>query len=460
MNPRVKELRQQRAAIVQEMHDLTEKTSFTAEAQARWSTLDEQQKGLEAQIKTLERQDQLNREMRTVQNPPHIQPGAASPEDPAARNTTETATDTAARRANEVRGSTEYRNEFLSWVRTGRASTRFDAMQAEVRTYNAMNTTDGPSGEYTIPIGFQRELEKIMKAYGGMRRNARVVPTSTGNPLHWPTVDDTSNIGQFLTENAPVSQVNPVFGEVIYSAWLASSLQVLVSVQLMQDSAFDLEALLAELLGIRLGRIVENKYTVGAKSAGTPIGIVTSILGDATPNVVTAVGSTANDGIAGNTGANSIGSDDLDNLISAVDPAYRGAPTNTPPADGEGLDGQEAIFMGHWSILDYLRKVKDKYGRPLWVVSIADGVPDRIYGYRYDWNAAMDAAVAGVPAAGKNSLIFGNFSRYIVRDVLGVTMVRYNELYMPNHQVGFQAYLRTDGQRLVQPAFALLQQHT
>jgi hypothetical protein len=29
---------------------------------------------------------------------------------------------------------------------------------------------------------------------------------------------------------------------------------------------------------------------------------------------------------------------------------------------------------------------------------------------------------------------------------------------MPNHQIGFQAYLRTDGQRLQQAAFALLQQ--
>jgi hypothetical protein len=35
-------------------------------------------------------------------------------------------------------------------------------------------------------------------------------------------------------------------------------------------------------------------------------------------------------------------------------------------------------------------------------------------------------------------------------------MVRYNELYMPNHQIGFQAFLRTDSRRLQQAAFALL----
>ena len=38
-----RELRRQRAALVQEMHDLTEKSSFPREAQERWNDLDEQQ---------------------------------------------------------------------------------------------------------------------------------------------------------------------------------------------------------------------------------------------------------------------------------------------------------------------------------------------------------------------------------------------------------------------------------
>jgi HK97 family phage major capsid protein len=72
----------------------------------------------------------------------------------------------------------------------------------------------------------------------------------------------------------------------------------------------------------------------------------------------------------------------------------------------------------------------------------------------------MTATVAGVPSASAYSVLFGKFDKYIIRDVLGMTMVRYNELYMPNHQVGFQAYLRTDGNRLQQKAFSLLQQHS
>ena len=72
----------------------------------------------------------------------------------------------------------------------------------------------------------------------------------------------------------------------------------------------------------------------------------------------------------------------------------------------------------------------------------------------------MCSSTSDTPTASTYSVLFGKFDKYIVRDVLGMTMVRYNELYMPNHQVGFQAYLRTDGQRLQQKAFSLLQQHS
>jgi HK97 family phage major capsid protein len=108
--------------------------------------------------------------------------------------------------------------------------------------------------------------------------------------------------------------------------------------------------------------------------------------------------------------------------------------------------------MANQSTWDTMRKLKDSLGRPLWEVSIVSGDPDKIYGYPYDWN--QDFAAIG---ANNKSVVFGNFSKYVIRDVLGITAVRYNALYMPNHQVGFQAHLRTDGQVLQPAAFAVLQ---
>jgi HK97 family phage major capsid protein len=443
-------LQEKRAALIKEMREIGESDNFTLESQKRHGELNTQQKLLKTQIEACAAQEALDAEMREVTPPPQPQPGAGAGNgttaDPALReNATENERRLAEmpesmRRSFTIASSREYRGEFVRWARTGQVSAKLDGFQSELRAYSGLNVGTGSQGEYTIPVGFQRELEITMKAYGGMRRNARIVPTNTGNALHWPVTDDTANQGRWLAEAAGVAQTNPTFSEVVYNAYLASSDQVLVSVQLLQDSAFDLEALLAQLLGIRLGRLTEAGYTTGTGTT-QPTGIVTAINNDASPNTVTAAGSSANDG-TGATGSNSIGSDDFESLISAVDPSYRVG----------------AKFMAHWSILDYLRKVKDKYGRPLFT-DPTTGELKKIMGYELDWNAAMAPAVNGVPAAATDTVVFGKFNEYIIRDVLGMTMVRYNEMYMPNHQVGFQAYLRTDGERLQAKAFSMLVQH-
>lgn len=437
-----KALRTKRSTLIQEMHDLTNNdASWNAtdatkgEAAKRWKTLNEAQESIGAQVRAIEETEELRRQMEQVHTPANPQVAT----DPF-QERAETAVSESEKRVREILESKEYRAGFVQWVRSGVASAQFSSMAREVRTYTALNTGTGSQGEFTIPVGFQRELEIAMKAYGGMRRNARIVPTSTGNALHWPGADDTANQGRWLAENAGVSQTNPTFSEIVYNAYLASSDQVLISVQLLQDSAFNIEALLAELLGIRLGRLTDVGYTTGSGS-GQPTGLVTSILADASPNKATAVGSSGNTG-GSETGATSIGTDDFASIIALVDPSYR----------------NNAKFLAHWTILDYLKKVKDKFGRPIFVESVSVGQPDRIYGYPYDWSGAMDAAVAGVPVTGTHTVLFGEFTKYIIRDVLGTTMVRYNELYMPNHQVGFQCYLRTDGERLQQKAFSLLQQ--
>ncbi len=438
-------MRQRRAQIVEQMHDLTKNSgawnalsaSGRFEAQERWANLDREQKNLSAEI--------ARAEMDTVITPPLPELNSNNP-----LSQHEHALAGPMRRFQEDLSSSEYRSAFGSWLRRGSegiSRSERDTLSditAEVRTYAPLSESGGgPAGDYLVPIGFQREIEEVMKAYGGMRRNARIVPTSTGNPLYWPSVDDTANMGRWLSETSAVSQTNPTFGNIEYNAYLASSDQVLISVQLLQDSAFDAEALLTHLVGIRLGRLTDAGYTTGTGTT-QPTGIIYSIQNDGTPLTVTASGSSANDGVSTNTGSNSIGSDDLDSIIALVDPSYRPG----------------AKFLAHWSVLDYLKKVKDKYGRPLFTVSVAEGQPDKIFGYPYDWSGAMQATTGGVPTSGQPSVLFGNFDKYIIRDVLGMTMVRYNELYMPNHEIGFQAYLRTDGIRLQQKAFSLLVQHS
>lgn len=445
MTERSKELRKQRAAVIEEMNDLTKDngawrtaepdSEAAKEAAKRFKALDGQQQSLEEQVAAVERSTKLDAEMREVIPPPAAQ--IDPPENRRAAATPENAT----KRTQERLNSPEYRSAFIDFCRYGERSMPTESrrvlndVETELRTYTGLQTpTSGDGAGYTVPIAFQKELEIAMKAYGRMRENCRILTTSGGNTLDWPAMDDTTNQGEFVGENNAVSQLNPTFSQIQFNSYLASSKQVLVSVQLLQDSAFDVEALLRDAFAIRLGRILNSKYTNGTGTA-EPQGLVYAIKNDSVPNTVKATGSNSNDGISGNTEANSVGSDDLDNLISAVDPAYRTG----------------AKFMMHWATIDFLRKVKDKYGRPLWVSNLAVGEPDRIYGYAYDWNSDMDQI-----GANKYPILFGDFSKHVIRDVSGISVVRYEELYMPNHQKGFQAFLRTDSRRLQQKAFSLL----
>lgn len=406
------ELRQDRSLIVDEMRSLVEKNDkLEGDVLNRWKELDAKQKSMLADIEAREATEALDAELRSVKSPNLPQVGQAEQ-----RVNAVSAMKT---RAAELHGSEEYRKAFDSFVRTGKTNEVLE----EMRTYNAMG--DSTQGTL-IPVGFQKELEVKLKAVGGIRQVARVITTASGNALHWPTADDTANNGSWIAENTTVNQTNPSFSEVVLNANLASSDQVIISLQLLQDNAVNIESYLADSFGLRLGRLTNIGYTTGSGS-GQPSGLITGLVADGTRNV-SAVGAYSNDGVS--TDINSVGSDDLDNLINKLDPAYR--------ANG--------TFMANQSTYDALRKVKDKYGRSIWAAGLTDGAPDTIRGYRYVYNQNMAAI-----GANNISMVFGDFTKYIIRDVLGFTMVRFNELFMSAHQVGFQAFLRTDG-KLLQPA--------
>ena len=417
MSIQSKELRQQRAALVAKMQNMIPVTgAMSSETRVSWEQADADQEKLRVQIETLEKSEALTTEMNSFIVPGQRQPGEM---------------DYATRAANrgdktfEKRSTVEYRDAFERYARLGASSPMLEEMRDSALT----ETTT--AGGYLIPTGFQKELEIKMKAIGPMRAQCRVITTATGNNLQWPTWDDTANTGEWLAINSDATtKLNPVFGQVTFIANVASSKQVLVPVQLLQDSAFDLQSELSDAFAIRLTRLTNTGYTTGTGTT-MPNGIVTQV---AAGNIITATGDTA----SGNTDINSVGINDLVNLITALDPAYR----------------VNAKYMAHQTVFDALRKLKDTLGRPLWESSLTQGQPDRIYGYPFFFNQMMPSALT----ASAKSIVFGDFSKYIIRDVLGITFVRFNELYMGSYQVGFQAYLRTDGQCIQPAAFSMLVQ--
>ena len=79
---------------------------------------------------------------------------------------------------------------------------------------------------------------------------------------------------------------------------------------------------------------------------------------------------------------------------------------------------------------------------PLWQASMRDGAPETIEGYPYWINQDMSSALT----TGQKIMLFGDFSKYIVRQVLGMSLRRLEERFIDNGQIGFIAFARYDGE--------------
>jgi HK97 family phage major capsid protein len=295
---------------------------------------------------------------------------------------------------------------------------RFVALPNGIQNAQTITTT---GGGYLIPQGFSDQLEVALKWYGGILGEVGVFETETGNPLPWPTENDTANKGRILAINTQLTETDLVFGQVTFNAWIGTSDLILVPLALMQDSYFDLNAHIATQLGIRLGRLLNNMCTVGTGNA-QPNGIVTAAV--AAGNIFT-----------GATGqATSITYTSLVDLLHSVDPAYRANPS--------------AKFMFADTTLKALRLLVDGNNRPLWQPGITagfgQGFPETILDRPYVINQDM-----ATMAANAYSVLFGDLSKYKVRRVAGgVTIMRLVERYVDYLQEGFLGFMRFDGQLL------------
>lgn len=313
-----------------------------------------------------------------------------------------------------------YRSAFRTYLRRGVQALTQDQLtvlrsQGRSTEYRGdQDNVSGPAGGYLIPQGFQRELEVAMKQFGGMRAAARIITTGTGNVMPWPTTNDTNVRGRRLGPNAvanPAVVQGQVFGQVPFGAWTYTSDVIRIPNELLNDSAFDLEAEVRDRFAERIGRIQNDEFTNLVASSSGPTGFVP----------------VARVGVTGKTGeATSISYDDVIDLEHAVDPAYRAG----------------SAYMMHDNTFAALRKLKDSQGRPLFGVGINEGDPDRLNGYPYVLNQDMPQM-----AANAKSLAFGLWSKYIIRDVQGSAVVlRLTEKFAEQNETAFVAFLRSDGQ--------------
>lgn len=433
-----KQMREERAGLAVKIRELADKVNaenrdFTAEEQPQWEAVNRDYDALTVKIDRTQRVE----EIEAAQTAPAGQRDVG-------RDDVEGRGDNANRLRNDAGPSEEHRALALQgWCRAqsdmelterhteALAACKINANQRAYRVplitsaqdyrhfrsaarmppeKRALSAFVNTTGGYTVPQGFISNLELALLQWTQLRGVCDVLRTAEGNDLPWPTVNDTTNKGAILVENQTVTTQDTAFGQIIFHAYKYTSKLIQVPTELLEDSAFDLAVYLADLLGIRIGRIQADHFTTGTGSS-QPQGLV----GAATLGVTTA-------------SPTAITADELYNLKHAVDPAYR----------------MGASWMFHDKILLYLKKLKDGIGRYLWQSSLAEGRPDTIDGDPITINQSMDNSVAAL----KNVVLYGDMKKYKIRDVAEVRMLKLVERYADADQTGFVMFMRADGNLL------------
>jgi HK97 family phage major capsid protein len=311
------------------------------------------------------------------------------------------------------------RELFNSFLRAGfKGLTVEEAGEFHRTFHNTLSTGTGSEGGFTVQSDVAATIIDKMKDYGRMRAVATVITTAGGNPLSYPASDGTSEEGELVAENATASDLDPTFSSVALNVFKYSSKVVAVPIELLMDSAVDVEAFVARRLAERLARITEKHFATGTGS-GQPAGVV----GRASQGLI-AANSTSQ--------VTAIISDSLIDLYHSLDPAY--------------ATGNTAWMMNN-DTLGKVRKLKDGQSYPIFMADYSQSPSGTLLGRPVEVNQNLANM-----AANAKSILFGDFSQYYVRDALGLLLQRYDDsAYAKKGQVGFLAWARTGG-NLIEPA--------
>lgn len=281
--------------------------------------------------------------------------------------------------------------------------------------HNVLSEGVQADGGYLVPEEFERQIVSGLDEANVVRGLAKVITTSAERKI---PVAATHSTAAWTAENGAYTPSDPSFDQKTIDAFKLTDL-VKVSIELLQDSMFDLESYIAAEFARAFGIAEEEAFCVGT-GTGQPTGIFTANGGEVG---VTATGSTA------------VTADELISLVYSLKSPYR----------------RNAKFLANDATISAIRKLKDGNGVYLWQPSLQAGEPDKLLGYDLYTSPYVPQMEAGA-----FSLAFGDFKNYWIADRAGRTVQRLNELYSTNGQVGFVATERVDGKVILPEGIKLL----
>jgi HK97 family phage major capsid protein len=263
----------------------------------------------------------------------------------------------------------------------------------------AQGLGSGAGGGYLAPQSFADQVFWMQKKIDALfDANAiTVLETSRGTSEPLPLFDDTSSAAAVVSESGSFSIADVAFDQLLLAAastWRTP--MVKCSLEFVQDSAFDIETLLAKAFAAQLARGIG-------------------------PSLVTTLAAAATQGVAGGSG---ITVDDIYNLFGAIDPAY--------------FASSKCAWAMRLSTLVYISKLKDTAGQP-------------VFPLRRNPNGDFELltlpvricpSVAAI-GTGAKSVFFGDLSYLVMRRIQNsLSVKRIDELYATNAQAGFCSFLR------------------
>ena len=389
----ITEMRNKRAALWNTMEGFlnthrNDMGVLSAEDDATYTKMERDLDAMTNEIKRMERRDAIEAELNKPVNTP----------------ITETPDKGAGLKPEKMgRASDAYKEDFDRHLR-GRAL-----------LHNVLSEGVDADGGFLVPEDFERDIVSALDEENVIRSLAKVITTQHERKIPIATGHSTA---QWTAENAAYTESNPSFGQKQIDAFKLTDL-CRVSVELLQDSAFDIEDYLMKEFARAFGIAEEEAFCVGT-GTNQPTGIFTAKGGT--------VGVTA-------ASATAITVDEVISLVYALKSPYR----------------RNAKFLMHDATVSLLRKLKDSNGVYLWQPSVQAGEPDRLLGYEIYTSPYIPTA-----AAGALTVAFGDFKNYWIGDRAGRTVQRLNELYATNGQIGYVATERVDGKVILPEGIQLL----
>ena len=304
--------------------------------------------------------------------------------------------------------------------KTGRASNEYKEdfgrhLRGKKPIHNVLSESVDADGGYLVPEEFEKDIVRGIDETNIIRSIAKVITTANDRKI---PIAVGHSVATWTAENAAYTESNPTFGQKQIDAFKLTDL-VRVSIELLQDAAFDIEGYIIKEFSYAFGVAEEQAFCVGT-GVNQPTGIFTADGGE--------IGVTAGS-------ATAVTIDDVINLVYSLKEPYR----------------KNAKFLMNEATVSLIRKLKDGNGNYLWQPSVQAGQPDKILGYD-----VFTTPFAPTIAGGALAIAFGDFSNYWIGDRGGRTVQRLNELYATNGQVGYVATERVDGKVILPEAIKLL----